>query len=62
VERKLHNKELNELYSSSNTVRVKKIEENVISAACSAYGGGERCVEGFGGETRGKEATWETQS
>jgi hypothetical protein len=28
---------------------------------CSSDGGGERCVMGFGGETRGKEITGETQ-
>ena len=25
---------------------------------CSAYGGEERLIQGFGGETRGKETTW----
>jgi len=30
--------------------------------ACSAYGGGERRAQGFGGETGGKETTWETQA
>jgi len=24
-----------------------------MGGACSAYGGGERCVQGFGGETEG---------
>ena len=33
-----------------------------MSGACSAYGGGERLVQGFGGETWGKEATGETQA
>jgi len=28
--------------------------------SCSVYGGGERHVEGFGGETLGKETTGET--
>ena len=31
-----------------------------MGGACSAYGGGERRIQGFGGETRGKETTWET--
>ena len=26
-----------------------------MGGACSAYGGGERCVQDFGGETWGKE-------
>ena len=28
-----------------------KIEKNEIGRACSAYGGEERCIQGFGGET-----------
>jgi len=28
-----------------------KIEKNEMGGACSAYGGGERHVQGFGGET-----------
>ena len=27
------------------------IEKNAMGGACSAYGGGERRVQGFGGET-----------
>jgi hypothetical protein len=30
--------------------------------AYSAYGGGERSVQGFGGETWGKQTTGETQT
>jgi len=33
-----------------------------MAAASSAYGGGERRVQGFGGETSGKETTEETQA
>jgi hypothetical protein len=33
-----------------------------MGGACSAYGGEERRVQGFGGETLGKEATEETQA
>jgi hypothetical protein len=47
--RKLHNEELNDLYSSFNIVRV--IENNEMGKACSAHGRGERRVQGFGGET-----------
>jgi len=39
-----------------------KIEQNEISGARSAYGGEEKCIQGFGGETLGKEATWETRA
>jgi hypothetical protein len=39
-----------------------KIEKNEMGRACSAYGGGERRVLDFGGETWKKEATGETQA
>jgi len=37
-----------------------KIEKNKMGGACSAYGGDERCVQGFGGEISGKMITWKT--
>ena len=39
-----------------------KIEKNEMGGACGAYGGGERCVQGSGGETGGKETIGETQT
>jgi hypothetical protein len=39
-----------------------KIKKNEIGGSCVAYGGGERCAQGVGGETRGKEAIRETQT
>jgi len=36
--------------------------KNEMDWACSAQGGGERRVQGFGGETWGKEPTRETQA
>jgi hypothetical protein len=39
-----------------------KTEKNEMGGICSAYGGEERRIQGFGGETRGKETTWETQA
>jgi hypothetical protein len=33
-----------------------------MGGTCSAYGGEERRAQGFGGESRGKETTWETQA
>jgi hypothetical protein len=48
--RKLHNEELNYLYSSINIVRVIKFEKNVTERARSTHGGEERCIQGFGGE------------
>ena len=32
-----------------------------MDGACSAYGGEESRIQVFGGETWGKETTWETQ-
>jgi hypothetical protein len=39
-----------------------KIEMNEMGGACSAYGIGERRVQGFGGKTRGKDTTEENQA
>ena len=36
--RRLHNEELNDLYSSPNIVRVYKIEKNEMGWACGVYG------------------------
>ena len=47
--RKLHNDELNDLYSSSIPV-CDQIEKNEMGGVCSTYGGEERCIQGFGGE------------
>ena len=35
---------------------------NEIGGACSAYGEEERRIERYGGETWGKDITWETQA
>jgi hypothetical protein len=60
--RRLHNEELNDLYSSPNIIRVIKSRRMRWAGACSTYGGKERCILDFGGETRGKATTWETQA
>ena len=39
-----------------------KIKKNEMDGARDAYGGGERRVQGFGGETWGKGTTGETQA
>jgi hypothetical protein len=39
-----------------------KIEKNEIGGVCSTYGGEDRCIQGFGGETWGKEITWKAQA
>jgi hypothetical protein len=33
-----------------------------MGGACGAYGGGERCAQGVGGEARWKEAIGEIQT
>ena len=38
--RKLHNEDLNDLYSLPNIVRGGKIETNEMGRACGTYGGG----------------------
>jgi hypothetical protein len=41
--RRLHDEELNGLYSSPNIIWVIK-----VGGPCSTYGGGERCIQDFG--------------
>jgi len=38
----------------------RRWEENEMGGTCSTYGEEERCIQGFGGKTRGKETTWRT--
>jgi len=47
--RKLHNKELNDLYCSPNIVRA--IKSRRMRWARHVAGLGEMCIQGFGGET-----------
>jgi hypothetical protein len=56
--RKLHNEELHDLYPSLTIVRVLKSRR----MRWAGHAGGERCVQGFGGKTSGKEITEETQT
>jgi len=59
--RKLHKEELNDLHSSPNIIRV--IKSRIKSwVEHVERKGKERCIQGFGGKTRGKETTWETQT
>ena len=44
--------ELTDLHSSPNIIRV--IKSNMMGGACSAYGGEQRRIQGFGGETCGR--------
>jgi len=38
-------------YGEISSCSGDKIEKNEMGKACSAYGGEERCIQGFGGET-----------
>jgi hypothetical protein len=35
-----------------------QIMYNEMGGSCGTYGGEERCIQAFGGETLGKETTW----
>ena len=59
MEKKLRNEELNDLYCSPNVIRV--IKSRRIWWAGHVAHMRERCIQGFGGETWGKETTWKTQ-
>ena len=48
--RRLQNEELNDLYFSRKIIRAMK-SIRIMDGACSTYGGDERCLQGFGGET-----------
>jgi hypothetical protein len=60
--RRLHNEELNDLYSSPNIIRVTKSRRMRWAGHVACMGGKERCIPDFGGETQGKVTTWETQA
>jgi hypothetical protein len=39
------------LRSNSQCSSGNRVEKNEMGGACGKYGGGERCILGFGGET-----------
>jgi hypothetical protein len=49
--RKLHNEELNDLYSSPNIVRVVKLRRMRWAGHVARMGGGKRGAQSVGGET-----------
>jgi hypothetical protein len=52
--RKVHNEEIQDLYSSPNIVQVKKIEKNKVGGACSSDGEGRDVYRGLMGKPEGK--------
>jgi len=56
--RKLRNEELSDLYCSHSIVRVIKSRRMRLEGHVARLG--ERRIQGFGGESCGKETTWET--
>jgi hypothetical protein len=48
--RRLHNEELNDLYSSPNIIRVIKSRRMRCAGHVARKGGKERCIQDFGGE------------
>jgi hypothetical protein len=58
--RRLHNEELYDLHPSPNIIQVTKLR--TVRWVGHVAHMEERCVQGFGGETRGKETTWKTQT
>ena len=57
--RRLHNEEINNLYSSPNTVRVIKSRRMRWAGHVARMGEEGMCVYGLGGETGGKETSGE---
>ena len=41
---------------------VDKTKKNVTGGAGSTYGGQEKCLQSFGGDTWGKVTTWKMQA
>ena len=59
--RKLHNDEINDLYTP-NIVRVVKSKGMRWEGNVASMGGQARRIQDFGLEIGGKEPTWETQA
>jgi len=49
------NEEMHDTYFSANIILVRNKEE--IGGPCGTCGGEESCIQGFDGETGGKETT-----
>jgi len=60
--RKLHNEELNDLYSSPNIFRAIKSRIMRWAGHVARMGVQDRCTQVLSGETLSKETTWKTQA
>jgi hypothetical protein len=59
---KLHSEELHNVYSSHSYHKVDQIKDNEVGGACGTHGKRGKSVQGFGGETRRKETTGNTEA
>ena len=59
--RTVHSEDLNDVYSSPNDFQVIK-SRRMSWAGHVVRIGDEGCIQDFGGETWGKETTWQTQA
>ena len=59
---KLHNEEINDLYSSPNIIRVTKSRRMRWARRVTRIKEKERYINGFGEATWEKQTTWETQA
>ena len=57
---KFYNKDFYDLSSTPNIIRFDQIKKNEMGRPCGTYE--KRCIQGFSGETWGKENTWKTQA
>jgi hypothetical protein len=55
--RRLKNENFYDQYYSSNISQIKK---NEMGRTCGRYGGDDMGIQGYRGETRGKETVWKT--
>jgi hypothetical protein len=60
--RKLYNKELHYLYSSSNIIRQNQPRRIKVVGSCDTHGRGEKIVQDFRGKARRKESTRKTET
>jgi hypothetical protein len=60
--RKLHNKELHDLYSSPSIIRIIKLEEDEMGGPCSTKGGEKERLWIIDWKSRGKETTRKTKT